>query len=356
MSNPEESPIYTDTDPTNETRRQLLKGFAVAATTGALGSLAGCNESDDEGGAGFGGDGKTDSVESGGGGTSSLETRESDGGGGSEEVTLTFMTPDPTESSGHKSFYQDQMNKFEEKQGGVSIDFQGIGWGTLWEKLPAMASSGDLPDVSMSGAVGLQLGLEQDVLIDHGSFIEETEGLPEKLVSAHVETMNYRDSWWTAGSHYTQATMLGIRPKFFKEVGVSDPSDIDTWSGFRQAVDEIDKQFSNVNAFEATVPYRSMLTSERTSGTVIVTVSSYPRMYPLRDPFDCIPLEMTDGYWHFVHLNIPDVLSIPGILIHWEVLPINLDQSRVQIVELGKRLCGLNWYKDHEYSGLIRLS
>lgn len=210
-------------------RRDVVKDAAAVTAAGALGTLSGCI-----GGSGGGDNGNSSS------------------GGGSETNTLSYLTPDPTESPGHKEFYQDQMNRFGEREENVDVNLQSMGWGTLEQKLPAMAKGDNLPDVAMSGATGLQLYLEEDSLIDHGSFIEGTEGIPENFRPATANLMQYRDEWWSSGSMYTQATMGAVRPKFFKEVGVTDPSTLETWTGFRRAVDRIDKQFPEVYAFEET--------------------------------------------------------------------------------------------------------
>lgn len=213
----------------NVSRRDFLKVTSATMAAGAFGTLAGCLG--EGGGDGGGGDG---------------------GGGGKETITLRYLTPDPTESPQHKAFYQKQMKRFEEREGNVKVDLQSMGWGTLAQKLPAMARNNTLPDVAMSGATGLQLSLEGDYLIDHGKFIKETEGIPENFHHATVSTMKYRDKWWSSGTMYTQATMGAIRPNFFKNVGVSDPSELETWTGFRRAIDKIDKQFPEVYAFEET--------------------------------------------------------------------------------------------------------
>ena len=212
-------------------RRDVLTGTAISIAAGALGTLAGCI-------------GATDSSGNGGGGGGS--------GGGEETTTLRYLTPDPTESTKHKRFYQNQMNRFGERENNVNVNLQSMGWGTLAQKLPAMAESNNLPDVAMSGATGLQLSLEGDNLINHRSFIEGTDGVPDNFHPATVSLMQYRDQWWSSGSMYTQATMGAIRPKFFKQVGVNDPSTLETWTGFRRAVDKIDKQFPDVHAFEET--------------------------------------------------------------------------------------------------------
>ena len=232
-------------------RRDVLNGIATTGAAGMLGSLAGCSGGGDQpdgGGSGDDGGGS----DGGGGGGSGTGTETEGDGGGSETLTLSYLTPDPTESTAHKEFYQKQMKQYGERRGNVKINLRSLGWGDLAQKLPSMAGTNRLPDVAMSGATGLQMWLTEDNLIDHGSFIEGSSDLPDKIHPTHVETMQYRDEWWSAGSQYTQATMAAVRPKFFKQVGIGGPSELETWTDFRRAVDSVDQQFSDVFAFEET--------------------------------------------------------------------------------------------------------
>lgn len=225
------------------TRRDVLKGATAAGAGGLLGSLAGCQG--DDSGSDDGGSSETD--------TSGDDTSTGgDGSGGSESLTLSFISPDPTESGAHKDFYQEQMQQYGERKENVEVDLQSLGWGAMSQKLPAMARNDSLPDAAMAGGTAMAMWIEEDNLIDHGSFIEGTEGIPENLHRTTTSTINYRDKWWSAGTQYTQATQMAVVPRFFKEVGVDDPSQLATWTGFRQAVEDIHQQFPNVHAFEET--------------------------------------------------------------------------------------------------------
>jgi ABC-type glycerol-3-phosphate transport system substrate-binding protein len=228
----------TDDGP-SESRRRFLKGAGSVTAAGALGALAGCTgNGEDQGGNGD---------QSGAGGD------QSSGGdsGGSEGITVSFWSGDAAENSSTRSYYQQSMKNYESQHENVNVDLQPMSYGDMATKLVSAVQAGNAPDMAQGGATALQFYFN-DKLVDHGKYIEQAEGLPDNWTKANLTAATYRDKFWAGGSPRHTYTMLGLVPKFFKDVGVSDPSQISTWTGFRRALDKIKKQHPNTYAFEVT--------------------------------------------------------------------------------------------------------
>lgn len=220
---------------TNPSRRQVMRSAAAASTVGALGALAGCagGGEDDSGGA------STDS-----GSDSS----------GSESITIDYLNAQAVENSSIKSHFQESMKAFEQKQGDVTVNLQTSSYGDIRSKLASTVSGGNPPTIAESGGGGLQFYLDGEVP-DHAPFIEGTDGLPGEYTAANLESAQYRGEYWSAGGMRHTNSNLGIHPKLFSQVGVSDPfSELSTWSGFLDAVRKIDEQTDAIAYEETGVP------------------------------------------------------------------------------------------------------
>lgn len=244
-----------DVDDTTPSRRNFMQSAAVTASVGALGALAGCTGGDDSGGT----DSGSGSTESGSGSTESGSgDSDSDSGssdsGGSESVTIDYLNAQAAENSGIKSHFQESMRTFEEKNGNVTVKLQTASYGDIRSKLASTVSSGNPPTFAESGGGGLQFYLDGKVP-DHAPFIESTSNLPDDYTTANIESAQYRDEYWSAGGMRHTNSNLGINPKLFSQVGVSNPmEELSTWSGFLDAVRKIDEQTDAIAYEETGVP------------------------------------------------------------------------------------------------------
>jgi ABC-type glycerol-3-phosphate transport system substrate-binding protein len=224
-------------------RRDFVRATAATATVGALGALAGCS-----GEQGNGTDAGGDS-----GGDSGGDTGGDTGGdsGGSESVTIDYLSAQAVENASMKSHFQSSMKVFEEQQGNVKVNLQTASYGNLRSKIASMVSSGNPPTFAEAGGGGLQFYVNGEVP-SHTPFIEATDSLPDDFTAANVETAQYRGEYWSGGAMRHTNSNLGINPKLFSQVGVTDPeSELKTWSGFLDAVRKIDKQ-TDAYAYEET--------------------------------------------------------------------------------------------------------
>jgi ABC-type glycerol-3-phosphate transport system substrate-binding protein len=264
----EETADSSDGTDTDRSRRDFVKATTAAASAGALGALAGCTGDGGDGGNGSGGGGDTETGSGGGGGGGGgngsggggdTETGSGGGdGGGGESVTIQFLSANAAENSAIKKHYTESMKDFESKNENVSVKLQSSSYGDIKTKLSSTVQSGNPPALAESGSGGLEFFFN-DKLIDHGKFLEGTDGLPEDWTEANKASAKYRDSYWSGGSPRHTTSNLGIRPKVFSQVGVSDPSkDLDTWSKFYDAITKIDDQMDDVIAYEETGVYNDL--------------------------------------------------------------------------------------------------
>jgi ABC-type glycerol-3-phosphate transport system substrate-binding protein len=233
------------------TRRDVLRAAGTVTSAGALGALAGCTGS---GGGGDGGDGASTATPDDGATAepepTGTETETAAEGGGSESVTIRFFSGLAAESSLTKEHFQDRLGDFESREGNVTVDLVAMSYGDISQKLSSVVQS-DPPDLAESGSAGIQYFLNDEV-VDHGAYIEADADLPDNWTAATHEAAKFRGEWWATGQNRHNVTLLTVRPKLFKEVGVSDPSEIATWTGFRRAVEAIDEQFPDTIAYEET--------------------------------------------------------------------------------------------------------
>lgn len=222
-------------------RREFVRGTLGAAATGALGTLAGCtggegdgSETEDTGGSGSGG---TDGGDS--GGTASKRVR--------------YWSTMAAENASVGKFFQESMKTFEEQHGNVRVDLQTMSVGDIKEKLPTAVTSGNAPDAAEGGSASLPFYFD-DRLVEHGKYIEGASDLPDKWDRTATEANQFRGDWWSGGNLFSFGTMLGLNPKPFKQVGVEDPSELSTWTGFRRAVDKIDSQLDTIGYEETGTP------------------------------------------------------------------------------------------------------
>jgi ABC-type glycerol-3-phosphate transport system substrate-binding protein len=240
-------------------RRDILKTTGGFAGASALGALAGCTGDDGgDGGEGGGDDGTPDD----GGGTVAIggdttqedeETEEATEteGGGQETATIQFLSGLAAESGATREHVESGVADFESMQGNVEVNLQVVSYGDRNDKISSTVASGNAPDLAESGAGGI--GVFQDGrVVDHGRYIEATEDLPDNWTEATRETAQFRGEWWSAGQNRQGTTMMCVRPKLFKSVGVTDPSELSTWTGFRRAVEKVDEEYPGTHAFEQT--------------------------------------------------------------------------------------------------------
>jgi ABC-type glycerol-3-phosphate transport system substrate-binding protein len=245
-------------------RRDVLKTTGLAGV-GALGMLAGCTGGGDggDGGSGDDGDGTptgtdedVEAVSIGGteepeDGTEATETAESTEGGGEETARIDFLSGLAAESGATREHVEDGIEDFQSRQGNVEVNLQVVSYGDRNNKISSTVAAGNAPDLAESGATGIGFFRDGRV-VDHGSYIEEAEDLPDNWTGATRETAQFRGQWWSAGQNRQGTTMMCVRPELFKSAGVSDPSELETWTGFRRAVEKVDQEFPDVHAFEAT--------------------------------------------------------------------------------------------------------
>ena len=218
-------------------RRRFMGATAATAATGALGALAGC--SGDGGGGGGSGGGGGDGTASGG------------DSGGSESVTIDYLSAQAAENADIKKHFQDSMKVFEEKNSNVKVKLQTASYGDIKSKLSSTVSSGNPPAFAESGSGGLQFYFNGKIP-DHKPFIEGTDGMPDNFTTANQEAAQFREEYWSGGAMRHTSSNLGIRPKLFSQVGVSDPfKDLQTWSGFLSYLRKINQQTDAI-AFEQT--------------------------------------------------------------------------------------------------------
>lgn len=228
------------------TRRKFMKKASAATGTGALGTLAGCgggSDGDGEGGGATDTDGDADADET--------PTPETGDGGTSETAKLRFLSGLAAESSIVRDHFSQELGRFEEIQGNVTVNLTRASYGDLAEKISTAVKAGDPPDLAESGSAGIEFFLD-DMVVDHGALIEEAENIPEKWTQATIDAARFQGEWWATGQNRHNVTLLTVRPKLFKEVGVESPDDIATWTDFRRAVDQIHQENSDVVAYEMT--------------------------------------------------------------------------------------------------------
>ena len=229
-------------------RRIVLK--SVGAAVGAMGTLAGCMSGSDGNGSESGSSGTGGTSTTTGSESTDTTTSSSGSGGGSESVTINFLSGLAAENSDTKTYFAESMKRFGSQRGNVTVDLQTASYGDIKSKLSSTVSAGNAPELAESGSAGLQFYFDDDVA-DHGKYIEGTD-LADNWAEVTRKSTRYRGEWWAGGSSRTGGFELGVRPKFFKQVGVDDPSQLATWTGFRNALEKIDDQFPDVHAYEET--------------------------------------------------------------------------------------------------------
>ena len=231
----------------SKSRRQFLEQAGTATAGAALAAMAGCSSGgDSSSGGGEGGSGGSETSTESGGGT----------GGGSESVTVTFWSFLAAENAKTGDHFKSSMKNFEEKKSNIKVNLQALNSQDLTSKISSTVNSGNAPDLSEHGSAGLNFHFN-DQAADHGAYFEET-GLAEEYTQANVDSAKFRGNFWTGGGNRHLTSLLSVRPKFFKEVGVSDPSGLKTWTDFRRALEKIGEKHSNVHPYEETGVYNDL--------------------------------------------------------------------------------------------------
>ena len=224
-----------DTEDTS--RRDFLRTTGAMGAAGALGTLAGCigSSGDGDGGGGGGGGGN------GGGGGG--------GGGGSSGVSFSYLSAEAAENSLTKPHFQESVNRFNE-QSGANVTLQTSSYSDVRQKIASTVSAGNPPALAEAGGAGLEFWLDGQVP-DHGQWVEGSE-YPDRWSVAAEATADFRGNWWSGGPLRHSVSHLGIRPKMFSQAGVSGPEELETWSGFYDALKKVQSEFPDANAFEQT--------------------------------------------------------------------------------------------------------
>jgi len=221
-------------------RRDVLKATGAAGATGALGALAGCLGSSGGDGGGGGNDSGGGGNDSGGGGGS---------GGGSEEITIQYLSAEAAENSLTKPHFSESVQRFYDANG-INVNLQTSSYSDVRQKISSTVSAGNPPAIAEAGGAGLEFFLDGTVP-DHGQWIEGSE-YPDSWSTASQATADFRDNWWSGGPLRHSVSHLGIRPTMFSQAGVSSPDQLETWSGFYEALQMVQQEFPNANAFEQT--------------------------------------------------------------------------------------------------------
>jgi ABC-type glycerol-3-phosphate transport system substrate-binding protein len=243
----------------------MLKTTGGFAGAGALGALAGCTgdggdggDGDDGGSGGGGTDGGGQTVNIGGGTTRAGDDTATEAGddtategGGGETATISFLSGLAAESGATRDHVESGLSEFESMQGNVEVSLTVASYSDLGNKISSTVAAGNAPDVAESGANGISF-FQDGKVVDHGSYIEATDDLPDNWTAATRETALFRGQWWSAGQNRQGTTMMCVRPKLFKSAGVDDPSQFETWTGFRRAIEAVDEEHPDTHAFEAT--------------------------------------------------------------------------------------------------------
>lgn len=221
-----------------QTRRNVLKTAGSLTGAGAMGALAGCS-----------GDQPTETPDQGTEGSDDTPTETS--GGSGEQLTLQFWSGTAAENTALTDHFNESMQNYESMQdGNVRVDIQPIPFSEIVSSLQSAVSNNNAPHVAQSGGAGIQF-FENNAAIDHGSYIEETDGIPENWATFSTEAQQYRGSWFAGGTEGANNTMLTLRPQLWKDAGYDDPSEFtETWTDFTRAVQDLSEQRPNVFAYE----------------------------------------------------------------------------------------------------------
>ena len=207
-------------------RRDFMK-VTGTASAGALGALAGCSGE----GNGEGGDGSD--------------------GGGSETVSISFLSANAVENGDIQEHYQSSMEDFVSKNDGYEVDLQTASYGDISQSLSSRVQNGNPPALAESGGLGLQF-FQNDQLVDHSSFMEGSDNLPDDLTAAGQQIASFRGDYWALGAVRNTNSNLGIQPRAFSEAGVENPmEELNTWSKFYEVLQRIDQE-QDIVAYEET--------------------------------------------------------------------------------------------------------
>lgn len=232
------------------TRRRSFMKLAGAAGTGALGALAGCSSNGSNGGGG----------DNGGGGSNGSNAQSNSGNGGSQEsVSISFWSAIAAETPSLKNYFSKGMTQFEKiHDQKIKVDMQVLSHDDLKKKYATTVDAGSgIPDVAMSGSFGLEQ-FQNGNVIDHGPYIEETDGLPDNWAKAQKESGKYRGKWWAAGAPAVGSTQWCLKTDAFKAAGVSGPEDLETWTDMRRTLDKIKQKGDVKYAYEVTGVYNDV--------------------------------------------------------------------------------------------------
>lgn len=221
-----------------ETRRNILKTTGALATGGALGTLAVNAEEADASEA----DPNDDSTDS-----DAVEDSPTQ-----ESVSIEYWSQFPTANPEVRSWYPETLQRFEERQdGNVSVELTPVTPSGLLQRVRAAVEAGNPPDISGRGELGIDL-YPNGVTVDHGQYVREAQ-YGDQMVTNAVEGAQFRDVWISMGRPASTVWTMGLRPKFFKQIGISNPKEeLATWTDYRRALEQIKQQNNNVWAHEVT--------------------------------------------------------------------------------------------------------
>lgn len=224
-------------------RRTLVKSMSALTTAGALGSLAGCSTQSNN---------QEDLNQEGGINTQQSGDQSSSGESpGKESNQVDFWSTQPTGNPKIRKWFPKQIKDFENRHDNISVNLTPVTQGNIVKKIRTAIQSGSTPDIATSGALGIDL-MNQGVTIDHSRFIEKSN-YQSNLLPLAKEGAKFDGKWFATGTDTTAPYMIGLRPKFFKQVGIDEPrSQLRTWTDYRRALDKIKEKFPNVYPHEVT--------------------------------------------------------------------------------------------------------
>lgn len=169
----------------------------------------------------------------------------------SQAVSVSFLSANAVENSDIQDHFQSSMEDFAQKNSQYQVDLQTASYGDIQQALSSRVQNNNPPALAESGGLGLEF-FRNDQLVDHASFMEESDSLPDDLTAAGQQVAEFRDEWWSIGAIRNTNSNLGIRPKTFSQVGVENPmEELQTWSQFYEVLQRIDQQ-QNIIAYEET--------------------------------------------------------------------------------------------------------
>lgn len=154
------------------------------------------------------------------------------------KVTLDYMIWDPEMVSVEKKL----INSFEKDHPNIDVNITAVDWGSYWEKLPAMAAAGNMPDVFYMSSAYVDSWAKRGQLANLQSFVNQDIN-SAKYYSDFFEGLRYPkpDGPMYAFPFAWVDTVLYYNKALFDEAGLDYPQENWTWFDFLNAAKELTK-------------------------------------------------------------------------------------------------------------------